>query len=156
MGRILSASKGESRPYSGSVGGGQATGVPVEGLVGVAYQSGHRNEWQVPRGIRLAQHGQMQQCSRTGSLECLGLASQRQALALEGTKLTSVLCAPQVRWMMYWIVFAIFMAAETFTDVFVSWSEHGGWQAVGWELPILSQAPELTWLPVYQQVPFLL
>ncbi|XP_036055317.1 receptor expression-enhancing protein 4 [Onychomys torridus] len=26
-----------------------------------------------------------------------------------------------VRWMMYWIVFAIFMAAETFTDVFISW-----------------------------------
>ncbi|EDL35891.1 receptor accessory protein 4, isoform CRA_a [Mus musculus] len=27
-----------------------------------------------------------------------------------------------VRWMMYWIVFAIFMAAETFTDIFISWS----------------------------------
>lgn len=26
-----------------------------------------------------------------------------------------------VRWMMYWIIFAIFMAAETFTDVFISW-----------------------------------
>ncbi|MBZ3880333.1 Receptor expression-enhancing protein 4 [Sciurus carolinensis] len=26
-----------------------------------------------------------------------------------------------VRWMMYWIVFAIFMAAETFTDIFISW-----------------------------------
>ncbi|XP_028733438.1 receptor expression-enhancing protein 4 isoform X3 [Peromyscus leucopus] len=26
-----------------------------------------------------------------------------------------------VRWMMYWIVFAIFMATETFTDVFISW-----------------------------------
>nr|KAF6402276.1 receptor accessory protein 4 [Rousettus aegyptiacus] len=26
-----------------------------------------------------------------------------------------------VRWMMYWIVFALFMAAETFTDIFISW-----------------------------------
>ncbi|XP_064353775.1 receptor expression-enhancing protein 4 isoform X1 [Dromaius novaehollandiae] len=26
-----------------------------------------------------------------------------------------------VRWMMYWIVFAIFMATETFTDIFISW-----------------------------------
>ncbi|NWJ00621.1 REEP4 protein, partial [Crypturellus undulatus] len=26
-----------------------------------------------------------------------------------------------VRWMMYWIVFALFMATETFTDVFISW-----------------------------------
>lgn len=26
-----------------------------------------------------------------------------------------------VRWMMYWIVFALFMAVETFTDIFVSW-----------------------------------
>lgn len=28
---------------------------------------------------------------------------------------------PQVRWMMYWIVFALFMAVETFTDIFISW-----------------------------------
>ncbi|XP_063167402.1 receptor expression-enhancing protein 4 isoform X2 [Candoia aspera] len=26
-----------------------------------------------------------------------------------------------VRWMMYWIVFALFMATETITDIFVSW-----------------------------------
>ncbi|XP_077325952.1 receptor expression-enhancing protein 4 [Lithobates pipiens] len=26
-----------------------------------------------------------------------------------------------VRWMMYWIVFALFMTVETFTDVFLSW-----------------------------------
>ncbi|NWX29576.1 REEP4 protein, partial [Notiomystis cincta] len=26
-----------------------------------------------------------------------------------------------VRWMMYWIVFALFMAAETFTDLLLSW-----------------------------------
>lgn len=26
-----------------------------------------------------------------------------------------------VRWMMYWIVFALFMATETFADIFVSW-----------------------------------
>ncbi|NWS43076.1 REEP4 protein, partial [Probosciger aterrimus] len=26
-----------------------------------------------------------------------------------------------VRWMMYWIVFAFFMATETFTDLLISW-----------------------------------
>ncbi|KAM3926699.1 receptor expression-enhancing protein 4 [Leptodactylus fuscus] len=26
-----------------------------------------------------------------------------------------------VRWMMYWIVFALFMTVETFTDIFLSW-----------------------------------
>ncbi|NXS52481.1 REEP4 protein, partial [Brachypteracias leptosomus] len=26
-----------------------------------------------------------------------------------------------VRWMMYWIVFALFMAIETFTDLLISW-----------------------------------
>ncbi|XP_066123940.1 receptor expression-enhancing protein 4 [Saccopteryx bilineata] len=26
-----------------------------------------------------------------------------------------------VRWMMYWIVFALFMVVETFTDIFISW-----------------------------------
>uniref|UniRef100_A0A8C4PSX9 Receptor expression-enhancing protein n=1 Tax=Equus asinus TaxID=9793 RepID=A0A8C4PSX9_EQUAS len=26
-----------------------------------------------------------------------------------------------VRWMMYWIVFALFMAVETFMDIFISW-----------------------------------
>ncbi|NXW91660.1 REEP4 protein, partial [Alopecoenas beccarii] len=26
-----------------------------------------------------------------------------------------------VRWMMYWIVFALFSAAETFTDLLISW-----------------------------------
>ncbi|XP_029459687.1 receptor expression-enhancing protein 4 isoform X2 [Rhinatrema bivittatum] len=26
-----------------------------------------------------------------------------------------------VRWMMYWIVFALFMTIETFTDIFISW-----------------------------------
>ena len=29
--------------------------------------------------------------------------------------------SPQVRWMMYWIVFALFMATETFTDLLISW-----------------------------------
>ncbi|XP_032085769.1 receptor expression-enhancing protein 4-like isoform X1 [Thamnophis elegans] len=28
---------------------------------------------------------------------------------------------PGVRWMMYWIVFALFMATETITDTFISW-----------------------------------
>lgn len=27
----------------------------------------------------------------------------------------------QVKWMMYWIVFALFSAVETFTDVLLSW-----------------------------------
>ncbi|XP_077008834.1 receptor expression-enhancing protein 4 isoform X1 [Tamandua tetradactyla] len=26
-----------------------------------------------------------------------------------------------VRWMMYWIVFALFLSVETFTDIFISW-----------------------------------
>ncbi|NXX98756.1 REEP4 protein, partial [Centropus bengalensis] len=26
-----------------------------------------------------------------------------------------------VRWMMYWIIFALFMAIETFTDLLISW-----------------------------------
>lgn len=30
----------------------------------------------------------------------------------------------QVKWMMYWIVFALFCAAETFADVFLSWWEN--------------------------------
>ena len=28
----------------------------------------------------------------------------------------------QVKWMMYWIVFALFTCVETFTDLFVAWS----------------------------------
>ena len=28
--------------------------------------------------------------------------------------------------MMYWIVFALFMAVETFTDIFISWYACGG------------------------------
>lgn len=57
-------------------------------------------------------------------------------LALWVQLLTSGLPAPptsapllQVRWMMYWIIFALFMAVETFTDIFVSWygrRESGG------------------------------
>ena len=29
--------------------------------------------------------------------------------------------SPQVRWMMYWIIFALFTATETFTDLLISW-----------------------------------
>jgi len=29
--------------------------------------------------------------------------------------------SPQVKWMMYWIVFAFFTCIETFTDIFISW-----------------------------------
>jgi len=28
----------------------------------------------------------------------------------------------QVKWMMYWIVFALFIFAETLADMFISWS----------------------------------
>lgn len=62
------------------------------------------------------------ECSRTGSLESLGqpgtgeLALQAQLLASDTPH-----PHPQVRWMMYWIVFALFMAVETFTDIFISW-----------------------------------
>lgn len=28
---------------------------------------------------------------------------------------------PQVKWMMYWIVFAFFTTAETLTDIILSW-----------------------------------
>lgn len=50
-----------------------------------------------------------------------------EELALQAQALTSDHCAPppptlpQVRWMMYWIVFALFMAVETFSDIFISW-----------------------------------
>jgi len=27
----------------------------------------------------------------------------------------------QVKWMMYWIVFALFIFFETFADIFISW-----------------------------------
>ena len=27
----------------------------------------------------------------------------------------------QTKWMMYWIVFALFQAVETFTDTFLAW-----------------------------------
>ncbi|KAB1256761.1 Receptor expression-enhancing protein 1, partial [Camelus dromedarius] len=27
----------------------------------------------------------------------------------------------QVKWMMYWIIFALFTTAETFTDIFLCW-----------------------------------
>lgn len=62
-----------------------------------------------------------QQCSGTGFKESLGWASRGRALAPQAPRLSSVHSDPQVRWMMYWIVFAIFMAAETFTDIFISW-----------------------------------
>lgn len=36
--------------------------------------------------------------------------------------LLNVVCLQlQVKWMMYWIVFALFTCTETFTDVFLSW-----------------------------------
>lgn len=31
------------------------------------------------------------------------------------------LITPQTQWMMYWIVFALFQAAEVVTDTFISW-----------------------------------
>lgn len=62
-----------------------------------------------------------------------------------------------VRWMMYWIVFAIFMAAETFTDIFISWFDTRiGRLRVGKAHPLpgiwLTRKP----LPLLTQVPVLL
>ena len=37
--------------------------------------------------------------------------------------------------MMYWIVFALFLAVETFTDVFISWYGHRGSAGRGEGLP---------------------
>lgn len=48
------------------------------------------------------------------------LALQAQALASDCSPLPPH-TSPQVRWMMYWIVFALFMAVETFSDIFISW-----------------------------------
>lgn len=86
-----------------------------------------------------------------------GLGSQGRALAPQVPKLSSVHSDPQVRWMMYWIVFAIFMAAETFTDVFISWSGTRigrPWVRKAYPAPgtWLTHTPSLA-LP---QVPFLL
>lgn len=41
--------------------------------------------------------------------------------ALPGFQRDGLAPSPQVRWMMYWIVFALFSATETFTDLLISW-----------------------------------
>ncbi|KAI4589450.1 hypothetical protein MJG53_020474, partial [Ovis ammon polii x Ovis aries] len=46
-----------------------------------------------------------------------------------------------VRWMMYWIVFALFMAVETFTDIFISWYGHRGSVGCGEGLALPGLAP---------------
>uniref|UniRef100_K7FHK8 Receptor expression-enhancing protein n=1 Tax=Pelodiscus sinensis TaxID=13735 RepID=K7FHK8_PELSI len=54
-----------------------------------------------------------------------------------------------VRWMMYWIVFALFMATETITDTFISWCPIRGAVAIGrcrwaeWRLPATPAPPVL-------------
>ena len=35
--------------------------------------------------------------------------------------LLAVVCWMQVKWMMYWIVFAFFTCIETFADLFIAW-----------------------------------
>ena len=57
--------------------------------------------------------------------------------------------------MMYWIVFALFMAVETFTDIFISWYGHQfcglrGGAGSPWPGSLVDLAPLLS------QVPFLL
>lgn len=37
--------------------------------------------------------------------------------------------------MMYWIIFALFMAVEIFTDIFISWYECRALWAVGGDAP---------------------
>lgn len=43
--------------------------------------------------------------------------------------------------MMYWIVFALFMAVETFTDIFISWYGHRGSVGCGEGLALPGLAP---------------
>ncbi|XP_045391375.1 receptor expression-enhancing protein 4 isoform X1 [Lemur catta] len=93
-------------PVRVGVEGGQATRVPVQDLVGEA----------MGLGTVLPGGGGIRQCRGTGSRESPGWA--RRTWELAGSVLIS---APQVRWMMYWIVFALFMAAEVITDIFISW-----------------------------------
>ncbi|XP_070621989.1 receptor expression-enhancing protein 4-like isoform X2 [Erythrolamprus reginae] len=63
----------------------------------------------------------------SGDGGCLGAQPRRAAPAgdaLPGLRLLQGRAQqgrPAVRWMMYWVVFALFMATETLTDLFVSW-----------------------------------
>ena len=50
--------------------------------------------------------------------------------------------------MMYWIVFALFMAVETFTDIFISWYGSRGSVGHGRGCPILKLALWLTLYPL--------
>lgn len=87
---------------------------------------------------------------RLSGISGLGWASRGRALAPPAPKLSSVHSDPQVRWMMYWIVFAIFMATETFTDVFISWLG----PRIG--RPWVGEAYPTTWLPAHTHTPLLL
>lgn len=77
-------------------------------------------------------------------------------MAPQASKLSPMHSDPQVRWMMYWIVFAIFMAAETFTDIFISWFGTG----IGRPWVGKAHSPPGIWLtltpPLPPQVPVLL
>ena len=46
-----------------------------------------------------------------------GISTRQARLSNIGNEL----CSFQVKWMMYWIVFAFFNAITLFTDVFISW-----------------------------------
>lgn len=50
---------------------------------------------------------------QTGGLGCLQLLNLKPHSMLP--------FVPQVKWMMYWIVFAFFTTAETLTDIILSW-----------------------------------
>lgn len=39
----------------------------------------------------------------------------------------------QVKWMMYWIIFALFTTAETFTDIFLCWWAPDGRGSLAWD-----------------------
>jgi len=37
------------------------------------------------------------------------------------TRYINFIISLQTKWMMYWIVFALFQAVETLTDIFLAW-----------------------------------
>lgn len=136
--------------------------MPMEDLVGEAcWGERHWNSFTGMKGSFSGApfYADMGKCSNAVGLALRNLwvgPAGGWALAPQAPKLSSVHSDPQVRWMMYWIVFAIFMAAETFTDVFISWfgtglAGHGLGRPTHYLAPG-SQTP----LPVLPQVPFLL
>lgn len=110
--------------------------------MGEARWGWYRNEWQFLRGISLGPSrcqgnaaGQALWHPRAGSAQDSELALQAQALASDPHPPSARPHPPQVRWMMYWIVFALFMAVEAFSDIFISWYGCRGSWAVGGDVP---------------------